>query len=290
VLCSRYALPIVEFKVARRLATAGSSFGGQRATRARSLVGPVTETQRRRRATFNSTLQAVGFWATLRVAHSISIPTDTESSLARPNSLKLLSASGKTYRPHTASRRTGRRAAVASRAIVLLLALAVCCAAAPNRGKGGKRGKGGRKKQPTPTVSVSPGETGQNLTDIPLPIGHEAKGLTLPDFDTQGRLRGKFVAGSARRIDQDHIDFSDLKITTYTEDNQVDLQIDMHTSTFDLTTKILSSKEQTSVRRRDFNVIGDSATFDTNARTSRIVGNVKMVITDQSNLMEKPNP
>ena len=201
----------------------------------------------------------------------------------------LNSTIGKSYRLHNTSRWIGRRAAVAGRVIVLLLALAVCCAAAQNRGKGGKRGKG-KKNQPTPTTSVSPGDSGQNLTNIPLPIGHEAKGLTLPDFDTQGRLRGKFVAGSAKRIDQDHIDFNDLKITTYTQDNQVDLQIDMHTSTFDLTTKILSSTERTSVRRRDFHVVGDSAVFDTNERTSRIVGNVKMVITDQSNLMEKQNP
>ena len=188
------------------------------------------------------------------------------------------------------SRRICRRAAVGGCAIILLLAVSLCSAAAENRGKTGKRAKRGKKHQPTPTASISPGDTGQNLTSIPLPIGHEAKGLTLPDFDTEGHLRGKFIAGSAKRIDQDHIDFNDLKITTYTDDNQVDLQIDMRTSTFDLTTKILSSKERTSISRRDFNVVGDSAVFDTNARTSRLVGNVKMVITDQSNLMEKRNP
>lgn len=185
------------------------------------------------------------------------------------------------------SRRIGRRATVIGRALILLLAVTVYSAAAEDRGKGGKRGKGVKKNQPAPTATVSPDEGGQNLTNIPLPIGHEAKGLTLPDFDSEGRLRGKFIAGSAKRIDQDHIDFNDLKITTYTEDNQVDLQIDMHTSTFDLTTKILSSKEETHVSRRDFNVVGDSAVFDTNARTSRIIGNVKMVITDQSNLMKQ---
>ena len=198
----------------------------------------------------------------------------------------LNSTISKSYRLHNTSRRIGRRAAVVSRAMVLSLALAVYSAAADKPGKG-KRGKRGKKDQPTASASTSPDEAGQNLTNIPLPIGHEAKGLTLPDFDTQGRLRGKFVAGSAKRIDQDHIDFNDLKITTYTEDNQVDLQINMHTSTFDLTTKILSSKERTSVSRRDFNVIGDSAVFDTNARTSRMIGNVKMVITDQSSFQQQ---
>ena len=192
-------------------------------------------------------------------------------------------------------RRIRRCAAVIGRAMILLLAVVVCSSAAEKPSKGGKRGKG-KKNQPTPTASAStsPAEGEQNLTNIPLPIGHVAKGLTLPDFDSEGRLRGKFIAGSAKRIDQDHIDFNDLKITTYTQDNQVDMQIDMHTSTFDLTTKILSSKERTYVSRHDFNVVGDSAIFDTNARTSRMIGNIKMVITDQSgfkqNQPEKQNP
>src|SRR4051795_803717 len=167
------------------------------------------------------------------------------------------------------------------------------CSLSAETGQPGKkgRGKGGKRKGAVPTATASPGEGGeQSLTNIPLPIGHDAKGLVLPDFDLNGRLRGKFVAGSARRIDQDHITFQDLKITTYTETNQVDIEIQMQTSTFDLTTRILSSQDQTTVHRADFNVVGDTATFDTNARTSRIVGNVKMVITDTSHLADKPNP
>jgi hypothetical protein len=152
------------------------------------------------------------------------------------------------------------------------------------------KGKAGKKKKQTlaaPATSASAGE--ESLTNIPLPIGHEAKGLVLPDFDLEGHLRGKFVAGTARRIDQEHIGFQDLRITTFTPENQLDLQIDMHTSVLDLKTRILISQERTMVRRADFNIIGDSVQFDTNTRTGRLIGNVKMVITDQSHLMEKAN-
>jgi len=137
------------------------------------------------------------------------------------------------------------------------------------------------------TPSASPGE--QNLTNIPLPIGHEAKGLVLPDFDGEGHLRGRFEAGTAHRIDQEHMGFERLKITTYTPENQTDLQIDMHTSVLDLKTRVLSSQERTTIRRADFNIAGDSVYFDTNTRTGRLIGNVKMVITDQSHLTAKPN-
>ena len=148
--------------------------------------------------------------------------------------------------------------------------------------------KGHRKKgRGTATPTASPGE--QSLTNIPLPIGHEAKGLVLPDFDGEGHLRGKFEAGTAHRIDQEHIGFQHLKITTYTPEDEPDLKIDMHTSVLDLKTRVLSSQERTLIQRADFNIAGDSMYFDTNARTGRLIGNVKMVITDQSHLTARPN-
>jgi len=149
--------------------------------------------------------------------------------------------------------------------------------------------KAHKKKQARATASPSgsPGE--QSLANIPLPIGHEAKGLVLPDFDGEGHLRGRFEAGMARRIDEGHVGFEHLKITTYTPENQPDLQIDMHTSVLDLKTRILSSQERTTIQRADFNIVGDSVQFDPDTRTGRLIGNVKMVITDRSHLEEKPD-
>ena len=147
--------------------------------------------------------------------------------------------------------------------------------------------KGHKKKQAraTMTSSASPGE--QSLTNIPLPIGHEAKGLVLPDFDSEGHLRGRFEAGTAYRIDEGHVGFQHLKITTYTPESQPDLRIDMQTSVLDLKTRILSSQQRTTIQRTDFNIVGDSVQFDTNTKTGRLIGNVKMVITDRSHLAGK---
>jgi len=147
-----------------------------------------------------------------------------------------------------------------------------------------RKGKPPAKAAP----SSSPGE--QSLANIPLPIGHEAKGLVLPDFDGDGHLRGKFEAGTAHRIDQEHVGFQQLKITTYTPEDQPDLRIDMSTSVLDLKTRILSSKARTTIQRSDFHIAGDSVQFDTNSKTGRLVGNVKMVITDKSHLTATPSP
>src|SRR5216110_3600792 len=96
--------------------------------------------------------------------------------------------------------------------------------------------KGHKKKGLAPaTSSGSPSE--QSLTNIPLPVGHEAKGLILPDFDSDGRLRGKFEAASAGRIDEEHIRFRSLKITTFTPENKTDLTIELSDSVLNLKTR-----------------------------------------------------
>ena len=157
------------------------------------------------------------------------------------------------------------------------------------KGKGKQKTGGKKKASSSASASGSPGEQ-QSLTNIPLPVGHDAKGLVLPDFDLEGHLRGKFVAAGARRLDEEQVAFTDLKITTFTEENQVDLQVDLHTAIFNLKTRILSSKEQGTVKRADFNIIGDTLDFDTDKRTGHMVGHVHMVITSNSKLMEEKKP
>ena len=147
--------------------------------------------------------------------------------------------------------------------------------------------KGKKQKLASATPSVSPGE--QSLTNIPLPIGHEAKGLVLPDFDEDGHLRGRFEAATAKRLDEEHIGFQMLKITTFTPENKTDMTIELSQSVLNLKTRVLASNERSTIKRADFNIVGDSVEFDTNSRTGKLLGHVKMVITSQSQLIKKQN-
>ena len=186
------------------------------------------------------------------------------------------------------SRRLRAGGAVVSLLLVALLSnLGSAEPALPGKGEG--KVKTGKKKKMRAAAIAGASPGGQSLANIPLPIGHEAKGLVLPDFDLEGRLRGKFVAGTARRIDEERVGFQDLKITTFTPENQPDLEIDLRTSVLDLKTRILSSQERTTVKRADFSITGDSVQFDTSKRTGRLLGNVKMVISNQSQLTPKTN-
>ena len=123
---------------------------------------------------------------------------------------------------------------------------------------------------------------------IPLPIGQEAKGLVLPDYDADGKLRARFEAGTAKRVDADRILFTSLKMTTYTPEETPDMSIDMPQSTLHMGTRVISTDQRTTITRRDFSISGDKMQFDTNSRQGTLVGNVKMVITDTSELMNKP--
>lgn len=154
--------------------------------------------------------------------------------------------------------------------------------------------KASKKKSPL-SASASPGGSASPVaganSQVPLPIGHEAKGLTFPDIDLNGQTRGRFTAGTARRVDQDHMEFRDLDITTFTDDKQVDMKVRMSDSILDLNTHVLTSGQRTTIKRSDFEIVGDRARFDTAARHGTLTGNVKMVLTNAQKYTEaKPTP
>ena len=170
--------------------------------------------------------------------------------------------------------------------VLLLLSICVLSTLPLAKGARAEKAKGKDKRKQAAATATPSGSVGeQSLTNIPLPIGHEAKGLVLPDFDSEGRMRGRFEAERARRLDEEHVAFHGLKITTYTPENNIDLTVEMSESVRDLKTRILSSKERATVTRSDFNIVGDAVQFDTNTRTGKMMGNVKMVITSQSQLL-----
>jgi hypothetical protein len=145
----------------------------------------------------------------------------------------------------------------------------------------GKGRKNLKKKQGAETTEQKEEDS------IPLPVGHEAKGLVLPDYDRLGVLNNRFEAGIAKRVDAGHLQMRDLKMTTYTAQQKPDLRIQMSDSVLDLKTKVISTKERTTVKRSDFQIAGDTMRFDTAARQGTMSGNVKMVITGQAGLMPK---
>src|SRR3954463_16472155 len=134
-----------------------------------------------------------------------------------------------------------------SAAIVISVLLAVVSLA-----PAGEKKKGEKKPTPPPT---------SDLTAIPLPVGHEAKGLVLPNYNEDGQLVAKLEAGTAKRIDENHVLFSALKLTTFTAEAQPDLLVEMLDSVLDLKTRIVSSQHRATIKRTDFDISGDTLEF-----------------------------
>jgi hypothetical protein len=165
--------------------------------------------------------------------------------------------------------RSGRAGFSRASFAFLFLALLSCVALAADKTTPTAPAKS-KKERPKP---------GEGVTNVPIAAGHDAKGLVLPDFDLLGRLRGKLKAGITRRLDDENIEFKDVKFTTFVPETQTpDLQIVMTTSVFNLKTQVMTSNERASVRRTDFEISGDTMKFEMISRQGTLAGNVKMIV------------
>ena len=166
--------------------------------------------------------------------------------------------------------RSGSRLFRGTRLSFLLLLACSCVVFAGER----KHGK------PTP----APGKEDLGLKNIPLTIGHEAKGLVLPNYDLKGHLLGRFEAAVASRIDEQHVRFTNLKMLSFDEHDKPDFNVDMTEAVLNLDTRVINSNQRTKVKRADFEIAGDTMVFNTVTHQGTLTGNVHMTIFNQSEL------
>ena len=170
--------------------------------------------------------------------------------------------------------RSGRAGSTGASAAFLLLALLSCAALAGEKAAKPEVEAKSKKARPKPEEGV---------TNVPIVPGHDAKGLVLPDFDLKGHLRGKLEAGITRRLDDERVEFREVKFTTFIPESETpDLQFIMSTSVFNLKTQVLNSSERTTVKRSDFEITGDKMQFEMLTRKGTLAGNVKMVVRGKS--------
>jgi hypothetical protein len=170
--------------------------------------------------------------------------------------------------------RSGSRFVRGARLSFVFLVVGSCLAFAGDR----------KHRKPTPSPSPGTAKDGVDLKEIPLTVGHEAKGLVLPNYDLQGHLLGRFEAGTAARIDDNHIKFTDLKIISFDAKEQPDFNVAMQDAVLNLETRVIDSNKQTKIKRADFEIVGDKVQFNTATRFGTLTGNVHMTIYNQKEL------
>jgi hypothetical protein len=140
----------------------------------------------------------------------------------------------------------------------------------------------GKRRRATPSPDASKEELG--LKNVPLTVGHEAKGLILPNYDLQGHLLGRFEAATAARIDENHVRFTNLKMVTYDQHEKPDFNVDMTDATLNLETRVIDSKQRTMIKRADFEIAGDTMQFNTLTHQGTMTGKVQMTIFNQKEI------
>jgi len=119
-------------------------------------------------------------------------------------------------------------------------------------------------------------ESDQDI-DIPVPDGVPVKGIKVPSYSADGKLLMMLDAELARKLDADRIEFENLKIDAYSDDDKK-IYVELPRSIFNLTTRILTSESSVLIRREDFELVGDGGEFYTRNRFAKVLGNVKMTI------------
>ena len=164
--------------------------------------------------------------------------------------------------------------------LLLILALAV---GAPNLHAQDKPVKDkseakDKKKEKKNKQDAKDAKTNDGELSIPIPIGRDAKGIRLPYYGANGKLQMKFAIESAKRISEDQLEMTNVRLETFTETGEPEMQIDATVSILNLKTKIIVSDVPVTIKRSDFEITGDKMEFDTVNKLGKFTGNTRMLI------------
>ena len=119
---------------------------------------------------------------------------------------------------------------------------------------------------------------------LPIPVGHEVKGIRVPYFDVYGAKQLDFFAAQARRIDADNIRMTDVELEFFDDKGVSDITVFMPVAVFNMQTQLLGSDQPVRIQRDDFVLTGKKLVFHVGRRTGKLSGSVKMRIFDKDNL------
>jgi hypothetical protein len=169
-----------------------------------------------------------------------------------------------------------------------LLILAVLLFGDPLARAGKKNDDTGGFSGPAASASPTPPPPKFN---IPIPPGHDARGVKLPYFDPQGRLQMYFVIAKALRLDLDHLAMKTAYMQTYDDKGAPDANVFMSSSVLDLNTRIVTSDVPVTVRRSDFVIVGQKMVFNTQTHIGHMAGYVHMIIYNRQDMSDSsPSP
>jgi hypothetical protein len=124
--------------------------------------------------------------------------------------------------------------------------------------------------------------------DLPVPIGHEVKGLRVPVRNEEGKMEMQFEMETATRLDEQNVEMHTVTIQTYNQQTgKQDAKIELQTSMMNLDTNVITTKEPVRITREDFVLTADGGEFNSKTRQGKVIGNVHLVIYNRNEFQTK---
>jgi hypothetical protein len=134
-----------------------------------------------------------------------------------------------------------------------------------------------RAEEKTAEPEAAPAAPG---IEIPVAIGQSVRGIRLPHYDKGGdKLSLRLNADSAERASETKFSFQGLRIEIFDESaDKPAMEVVLDRAVFDRDTNLLTSENRAVIRGETFQITGSRLEFDSNTRSSRILGPVSMTI------------
>lgn len=145
--------------------------------------------------------------------------------------------------------------------------------------------KGGDAKKPDAKkvdkgAKVAKGDPQKEELELPIPKGQPQKGVKVPLYGANGKLKMNFEIGIGTYIDEEHVKLEKLRVETFRDDGTLELDMDLPDAVYNKTTKVISSQTRVVIKRSDFEITGNNMAFNIETREGTLGGGVKMIISD----------
>jgi len=147
--------------------------------------------------------------------------------------------------------------------------------------------KGKKDKKKDSAKPVEDPDAPLKPIQVPIPNGHDAKVLTIPYRDTDGKLKMRFSIGVATKVDENHMDMENTQVETFNDDGEHEMFIDLPKSTLELATWDVTAHQAVKIKREDFDITGNEMIFNLKTKVGGLGGDVRMTI---YNLQDSTRP
>ncbi len=140
--------------------------------------------------------------------------------------------------------------------------------------------KGKKEKKPKPVVDPNAPPATPRPIQFPISNGHDTKVLNMPYRGPDGKLKMRLNVEISTKVQDETVDMTNAVVETFNEQEEHEMSINMPKSALNLVTWELTAHQAVSIQRDDFNLTGNSMTFNLYTKVGGLADNVRMEIYD----------